>query len=125
MTTATRRASIDEGLLAMFAWQGFMEVAAWTEDESDTHGGQIGAASDLRQVVGALHRVLGEYLASEPQTDFPGVLDYEVSEPLGAWYRRNHHLGLGAAQAEARRLVEQFFNPQRHAPSSTVGWAPA
>lgn len=125
MTTATNRAPIDEGLLAMFAWQGFMEVAAWTEDESDTHGGQIGAASDLRQVVGVLHRVLSEYLASEPETDFPGVLDYEVSEPLGAWYRSNHHLGLGAAQAEAKRLVEQFFDPQRRTPNTTIGRVPA
>lgn len=125
MTAPTSRAPIDEGLLAMFAWQSFIEVAAWTEDESDTHGGQIGAASDLRQVVGALHRALGEYLASEPETDFPGVLDYEVSEPLGAWYRRNHHLGLGAAEAEAWRLVEQFFNLQRRTQSATVRPAPA
>lgn len=47
MTNPPSRAPIDEGLLAMFAWQGFMEAAAWTEDESDAYGGQIGAASDL------------------------------------------------------------------------------
>lgn len=60
-----------------------------------------------------MHRVLSEYLASEPQTDFPGVLDYEVSGPLGAWYRCNRDADHGAVEAEARRLIERFFNPQR------------
>lgn len=125
MTNQRHRAPVHEGLLAMFAWQGFMEAAAWSEDESDAYGGQIGAARDLQEVVSTLHRVLSEYLASEPQTDFPGVLDYEVSGPLGAWSRCNGDAGPVAVEAEARRLVERFFNPQRRMPSAAVRPAPA
>jgi hypothetical protein len=84
MTDHRHRAPVHEGLLAMFAWQGFMEAAAWTEDESDTYGGQI-----------------------------------------GAWSRCNRDANHGAVDAEARHLVEQFFNPLRRVPSPTVRPVPA
>ncbi|MFM9925441.1 hypothetical protein VLK31_20800 [Variovorax sp. H27-G14] len=41
--------------------------------------------------------------------DFPGVMDYEVSEPFGAWCRENFHCNPKDRRAEAQRLVDRFF----------------
>ena len=37
-------------------------------------------------------------------------MDYEVSEPFGVWCRENFHCNPEDRRAEARRLVDQFFN---------------
>lgn len=42
--------------------------------------------------------------------DFPGVMDYEISEPFGAWCRENFHCNPKDRRAEAKRLVDQFFD---------------
>lgn len=106
------RLAIRVELLAMFCWQGFMEAVPWSDAESDRYGGQIGAAAEVLVAVRVLREVLQAYLATNPQTGFPGVFDYEVSEPLGAWCRLSGPTHSPALKDEALRLVQAFFEPR-------------
>jgi len=104
---------------AMFVWQGFIDAASWTEKESDWYGGRIGAAREVAAAVVVLNLVLNAYLAARPEADFPGVLDYEVCEPLGAWCRRNPLASLNVLRLQVERQVRNFFegtspDPQSH-----------
>lgn len=53
---------------------------------------------------------LNARLAEVVMPDFPGVMDYEVSEPFGTWCRQNFHCDPKDRRAEARRLVDEFFD---------------
>lgn len=96
-------------ILAMFVWQGFMEAEPWGDEAADQHGGQIGAACNLAPYVEILADSINAFLATDPDTDFPGVLDYEVTERFGAWLRLNPTASTRGARAEADKLVESFF----------------
>lgn len=100
---------INPVILAMFVWQGFMESRPWDEEASDALGGQIGAAAGLAPQVQILADSINAFLATEPDTCFPGVLDYEVSEPFGAWLRINPGTTPGQVRVWADVLVEKFF----------------
>lgn len=71
----------------MFVWQGFLTRGtadiAWTDDDAERHGGQIGAAMRIAEVVGILAEELDAFWQQCPRVCFPGVFDYEVSETLG------------------------------------------
>lgn len=94
----------------MFMWQGFMEAKPWAEKDADLYDGRIGAAIELCDRVAELHEALNEHLADVVMPDFPGVMDYEVSAPFGAWCRDNFHCNPKDRRAEAKRLVERFFS---------------
>jgi len=110
MTVHPNHALINPCILGMFVWQGFMQARPWDEADADFHGGQIGAAVELSDCVAELHQALSERLANGVMPDFPGVMDYEVSEPFGSWCRMNFRCNPTARQAEAQRLVNQFFD---------------
>lgn len=68
----------------------------------DAYGGQIGffdALSEYAQVV--------EYRCAI-EADFPGVIDYEVSEPFGRWYALNRPERMPAT-VELNRRLDAFF----------------
>lgn len=100
---------INPVILAMFVWQGFMEAFPWTAADSDEHGGQCGAAVSLAPHVEILANSINGFLATKPDTDFPGVLDYEVSEPFGDWLRCRAHVSVEQSRVKADELVEKFF----------------
>lgn len=110
MTMHLNHPFIDPQLLALFVWQGFMQARSWGEADADLYGGQIGAAVELSDCVTELHPALDARLAYVLLPDFRGVIDREVSEPFGAWCRENFDCTPKDRRAEARRLVEQFFN---------------
>lgn len=110
MTTHPDHPFIDPHLLAMFMWQGFMAAKPWREADVVIYGGQIGAAVELSDCVTELHQALNARLAELVMPDFPGVMDYEVSEPFGAWCRQNFHCDPKDRRAEAKRLVDRFFD---------------
>jgi len=112
MTTHPNHLFIDSHLLAMFVWQGFMETKPWGEADADLYGGQIGAAVELSDCVTELHQVLNERLADVVMPDFPGVMDYQVSVPFGAWCRENFHCNPKDRRADAKRLVDTFFSEE-------------
>lgn len=97
-------------LLAMFVWQGFMAAKPWSQADADLYGGQIGAGVELSDCVAELHQALNERLVDVVTPDFPGVMDYEVSEPFGAWCRENFGAAPHDRRAEAQHLVARFFN---------------
>lgn len=109
MTAHPNPPFIDPYLLAMFVWQGFLAARPWDQADADLHGGQIGAAVELSDCVTDLHQALNERLADVVMPNFPGVMDYEVSEPFGAWCRQNSYCNSKDRRTEARRLVDRFF----------------
>ena len=70
-------------------------------DHCRGHIGLMGELSDLA--------VKSELKVLQEDRDYPGVFDYEVSEPFGAWYvetRLNH---TGDATKELYRRIDEFF----------------
>ena len=62
-------------------------------------------------LMGELYKlaVKSELKVLQEDRGYPGVLDYEVSEPFGAWYvetRLNH---TGDATEELYRRIDEFF----------------
>ena len=98
---------------AMFVWQGFLTRGtadiAWTDEDAERHGGQIGAAMRIAEVVGILAEELDAFWKQCPRVCFPGVFDYEVSETLGVWFRDNAAAPSEAVRRKARDLVHRFF----------------
>ncbi|MCY1207054.1 hypothetical protein D3C87_358600 [compost metagenome] len=110
MTTHPNPPFIDPHLLAMFVWQGFLQARPWGQADADLYGGQIGAAVELSDCVTELHQALNRRLTDVVMPGFPGVMDYEVSEPFGAWCRQNFHCNPRDRRAQAKRLVDRFFD---------------
>lgn len=88
---------------AMFLFQGFAAAGA---NFSDTGMGQIDAAHAIAPWADAIGDCW-EYL-SDIQ-DFPGVFDYEVTEPFGQWLRANWDAPFPEAIGQLLDLIKQFF----------------
>lgn len=111
MTASKRKSTVH----AMFLWQGFItngcDCIQWTDEESDLYDGEVGAALWVAEVVDILAETLDAFWWANPEVSFPGVFDYEVSEALGTWLRKEPKTSARhqTVHLKARSLVESFF----------------
>ena len=103
--------TLDAAVTATFMWNGALEAGATADELYEVWG--MGAIE--------LHQELCNYaLLSEeihdlmPNKDFPGVYDYEVSEPFGEWFaeqliRTGNAPEYAAAKRELVEHVVEFF----------------
>ena len=107
-------------LSAIFVWQGYINARpGFTPAELDVTGGVIGAAQEVAQYSRFLTMELQEYLklpansymAKKLESEgWPGVFEYEVAEPYGAWLRdQNLTLLTSVARAKAHEMIKAFF----------------
>jgi hypothetical protein len=120
MSISCLSCEVDAHVLAVFVFQGFIAAAPWTDADADSYGGRSGAARELVGIVEIYNSELTRYLAAGADIDLPAALDQEVSEPLGAWYRRNRHAGFEAARNVARKLVKDCFEKSMAAASESA-----
>ncbi len=100
----------DALITAAFMWEGVKEddklLAHWDQ-------GCIELCSEVTQFA-ELSEMYLESVFSVIEKDFPGVYDYEVSEPFGAWLRqhieRQDPAGpLGAPRINKRKAASELF----------------
>ena len=102
---------LDATVTATFMWNGALEAGATADELYETWG--MGAI-ELHQDLCNYALLNEEILDLMPNKDFPGVYDYEVSEPFGTWFASTL-IGSGSVPdfADAKRnLVEravEFF----------------
>jgi hypothetical protein len=100
---------------AMFVWQGFItnggDHLEWNDEDSDRYEGEIGAALWVAEIVDILAEALDGFWSTNPEVSFPGVFDYEVSEALGTWLRREPPCAddTRKVRLKVRSLIESFF----------------
>lgn len=111
MTGSTRKSTVH----AMFVWQGFITNGSdhldWNDEDSDRYEGEIGAALWVAEVVDILAEALDGFWSADPEVSFPGVFDYEVSEALGTWLRKEPQSADDSRKVrlKVRALIESFF----------------
>lgn len=111
MTSSTRKSTVH----AMFVWQGFITNGSnhldWTDEDSDRYEGEIGAALWVAEIVDILADALDLFWSTNPEVSFPGVFDYEVSEALGTWLRKEPQSADDSREVrlKVRSLIESFF----------------
>lgn len=107
-------------LTAIFVWQGYTNVKpGFSSAELDAAGGVIGIAQEVAQYSRFLALELQDYLKLPPNSymakkleseGWPGVFEYEVAEPFGAWLREQDLTVLAvAARAKAHEMIKAFF----------------
>lgn len=105
---------------AMFLWTGFLTrngEIQWADTDADHYEGRVGAAMHIADVAEILVDEYDTFMLDDPDTDFPGVFDYEVSQVLGSWVRLNPNVPLDAhagytdhtVRLEARQRIKDFF----------------
>jgi len=83
---------------------------AYSDKIADEVGGFVGLIAELQQYAVESERILAE---RDPE-DFPGVYDYEVSEPFGLWFGK--HMGeigevpsVAYGKAKLAEMIVEFF----------------
>lgn len=113
---ATVEANITTG---MFIWAGYLQAltAAHSEgyDEQIMPGGQIEIARQIAVCIPLIENMVADELQANPG---PGVWEYDVAEPLGAWiYGYMRELGefveVKRIVAKARELTLEFINQRQ------------
>lgn len=98
-------------ITAMYMAMGadaYLKSLGHAEYESiiDFTSGHIGIMGELAALA-----VKSEQRLKELQPmDFPGVYDYEVSEPFGAWYAETRLSHTGDPTEELYRRIDEFFH---------------
>ncbi|MCR6481048.1 hypothetical protein NU688_33160 [Variovorax sp. ZS18.2.2] len=119
---------------AMFMWTGFLTRSGseiqWLDGDAENHGGQIHAAMYVADAAEILVDEYGSFMLADPDTDFPGVFDYEVSEPLGAWLRGNLQVPLDngpghTVRLEARERIATFFRKKERGHDDMLATEPS
>jgi hypothetical protein len=111
MTGSTRKSTVH----AMFVWQGFITKGSdhldWNDEDSDRYEGEIGAAIGVAEIVDILAEALDDFWSADPEVSFPGVFDYEVSEALGTWLRKEPRCADDVRKVRLKvwALIESFF----------------
>ena len=95
--------------LAIFVWIGFYSRERWAPGDSDFYNGQTGAADHVTKATRQLRLAYRRFLAKNPQGDYPGVFEYEVCQPFGAWLRLNPYSDEKAQYVVAMGLIRKFF----------------
>ena len=75
--------TLDAAVTATFMWNGALEAGATADELYETWG--MGAI-ELHQELSQYAVLSEEILDAMPNKNFPGVYDYEVSEPFGTWF---------------------------------------
>lgn len=93
---------------AAYLAKGFLKSGPLSLNEVDAFGGEIGAifiaVKPVETVCLALHKA--ESLGFE----YPGVFDYEVTEPLGEWLRKNPTATHTLISVELIKMMEDLFS---------------
>ena len=111
-------------LCAMFVWQGFINAKAkWSAVELNRYEGMVGASHEVATLSRLLSLELEEFLGKRKKEGgfaalrekfehegWPGVFEYEVADPYGAWLRKAKAWPSHAqARTKARAMVKAFF----------------
>lgn len=70
--------------------------------------GYVGMAFDLAKHAEQIAAFLAPY-EDNPRMEWPGVFEYEVTEPLGRWYADNPHCTWDEFQVELERRAKEYF----------------
>lgn len=92
----------------------FLETMNHSDYEliADERGGHIGIMSDLLLLAAESENRL-KFLGV---TDYPGVYDYEVSEPFGKWFAENDPTH-NDATAKLHEMIAAFFAQNNEVPA--------
>ena len=101
---------LDLAVTASFMWNGALETGT-TADELYGMWGM--GAFELHQELSQYALLSENILDAIPRKNFPGVYDYEVSEPFGMWFAEQLVKGsvptVESGTNELIRLVTMFF----------------
>jgi hypothetical protein len=111
--TESQQRTRDVALTAIFLYAGAAEALPTTRGEW-ANGGYIGMGIDMVEYA---ERVVDRLFALDPQVPdgFPGVFEYEVTEPLGSWLANNRanvawpNFDDPQFIAETDRRIKEFF----------------
>lgn len=110
--------STDIAVTAAFIWEGVVgNDKQFVAAHKRYNGGAVEMAQDVTRYSELLNQFCHE-LVARFDVSFPGVFDYEVSEPFGSWWARNIGLGeIPTAEACAEECLKStldFFS--QHGP---------
>ncbi|SDD58653.1 hypothetical protein SAMN05216345_111154 [Cupriavidus sp. YR651] len=93
---------------AMFLWAGFLGTKReLTAEEANHYGGQSGAADCLVLWANLIDACLPVIEAMK--LDYPGVFEYEVSEPAGVYLRQHSCANTYLTRAHVADMIANFF----------------
>lgn len=100
-------------MIAMYMMNGYeAEGRKLNSSELQDLSGHLAVADEIARIAAAIHADL-EAEALPVGGEYPGVLEYEVIEPLGAWLHANSMCSIEEARGEfARRFVAWMTDKQ-------------
>lgn len=97
-------------LIAMYLMIGYeAEDRRLNGSELQDMSGHLGVADELSRIASTLHEHLQSPEAQALGHDYPGVLEYEVIEPLGQWLHANSMCTIEQARDEFARRFDAWL----------------
>jgi hypothetical protein len=117
----TKAATHSVALIAMYLMNGYeAEARASSGSQLQELSGHLAVADEFARIASAIHEHL-ETEALPVGIEYPGVLEYEVVEPLGKWLHANSMCTPEQACAEfARRFQAWLEDEPREADLNTL-----
>lgn len=99
-------------MIAMYLMNGYeAEARALNGSELQELSGHLAVADEIARISAAIHEQL-ETEALPVGLEYPGVLEYEVIEPLGKWLHANSMCSIEQAGAEFARRFEAWVKEE-------------
>lgn len=100
-------------LIAMYLMNGYeAEARIMSSSKLQEMSGHLGVADELACVAAAIHDHLESPEAQALGTEYPGVLEYEVIEPIGQWLHANSICTVDEARTEFARRFEAWMKEE-------------
>lgn len=107
-------------MIAMYMMNGYeAEARKLNGSELQDLSGHLAVADEIARIAGAIHADL-ETEALPVGGEYPGVLEYEVIEPLGQWLHSHSMCTIDEARAEFARRFLAWMTDQQAAADAQV-----
>lgn len=112
MKEQTKASTHSVALIAMYLMNGYeAEARASASSQLQELSGHLGVAEEIARIAAEIHEHL-ETEALPVGVEYPGVLEYDVVEPLGKWLHANSMCTLEQARAEFARRFEAWVKDE-------------